>query len=139
ENLRRELNQLKENAECRPWREWHIQHEWPEHIQRLNGLIDPKHLNNVAVVLDVPPRDLEELNKQANAEPEEFSRKPSDFAEKAYTADVLIRGIYYDELARSTGHQIVHHRIRRGVFSGLDSNPKEMPIPLPIGYLHRII
>lgn len=138
--VRRELVRVEKDPECLPWRTWHIEHEWPEHIRRIKGVIDPAHLDDVAVVLKQSARDLKQLNEHARADPEEFSRRPIALAERAYTADVLVRAIYYDELARLAGHQVVHHSVRRGLLPAAHRRVEVgIIIPRPVSHLLHVI
>jgi len=138
--VQNELSRLASDQEFNLWCTWHIHNEWPEHIERLGGLIDGRFLNEVAIVINAPTLELHKLNRAAKAHPKEFSHRPSVLAQKAYAADVLLRAIYYDELSRLEGHQITFHPVRRGILrtAGVEVG-SAIAIPRPIGYLLQIV
>lgn len=140
ERVKREVARLKNDPEYTRWLAWHIDHEWPEHIARIEGLIDPSHLDDVAITLGEPTSNLVQLNECARRDPKGFSHRPDDLALCAYTSDTLLRGIYYDELARLGRHQVVHHTVRRGILPAAPEIAEtSMSIPREIAYLLQII
>src|SRR5207302_5255100 len=99
------IKRLRNYSECKGWLDWHIEHEWREHVERFGGLlVQEEHLASIANILG---RNLDEL-REANTMPaEEICSRPQDLHIDMYLADVLVRGIYYDEQARLTNRRVV--------------------------------
>jgi hypothetical protein len=118
------LQQTKNESSFKGWLDWHQRNQWAEHATRLDGLFDRHFLPQLSVVLNVPPKDIEELWMKSR-DPEVakewgYSQPNSSWfglVSDAYVASTLLRGRYYDNFtvaAPATMRvQALHHPMRR--------------------------
>jgi hypothetical protein len=103
------------------WIQWHSIVEWPDHIGRVKGMVQKSDIPAVSFVSGISQERIKFLNEKcyymvntSGWDPDEFS-DDLEFLDvsKVWSADLLIRTIFYDELARAAGGQYVMHSARR--------------------------
>jgi hypothetical protein len=117
------LSLLNNKDEADSWLDWHITFEWAEHIKRLGGMIEEKNAENVSRMSGLEQKEIEELNLRCRAASlndvidirKLFDQNEVESLKKMFTADVLLRGISYEELARLHSSKLVLHSTRRYV------------------------
>ncbi len=96
------------------WLKWHRKREWKEHIERFNGLIrdeDEQHLEYVTRLADLRVDQIRRINDFAYANRRAV---PSDAdMERAYVADIVVRGVGYEHIAVSRSLKYWPHQVRR--------------------------
>lgn len=141
--IQSELNRLVYDPESNKWLGWHERNEWEtRHANRKVEFIDTMFLNQVENIANIPSSNLASFNDQARINPSGFVMNVDESQERAYIANVLVRGLFYDELGRLDGRQIVHHSVRRGLFQQQEltaSHEIEISIPPAIPYLLHIL
>lgn len=114
------------------WRDWHVEYGWPEHCQRLGKLIDTKFGNYVIRVLNIDEKDFNEIikiSKTKESLKEIIVGRDSEslkLAKDIWTASVLIRGVYYDYLAKKGKERFFFHQVRENCL------PKNTASAIPI-------
>jgi hypothetical protein len=131
EKLRNAYGNIKKDPSYDLWMEGYRTHSWTEHATRLDGLFDPEFVPQISKVLDI------ETNKISNLW--EFSRHPKNLdylvkrggdelqlMEDAHIISGLIRGRYYDHMAKSSGNQILQHPFRRNLVLDKSQGKEDM-------------
>jgi hypothetical protein len=136
--IRQLIDQLSTFDDFRRWRHWHMENEWIEHIEHFNGLVEASNIPLLAEILRRPSEELREANEQAAKEPERTCSDPDELHHSMDTADVLVRGLYYDELARSSHRRVVLHPVRRAALEG-GMTGVEVPYEPVLFYLVAIV
>lgn len=129
--IRTALADVWPTQEHNDWIKWHVDNEWRAHIVHCNGLVEPKNIPQLAKILDKSPSELDDINRQAQWKPDEVCAAPTDLQVQMYSADVALRGLYYDKLTElSCGGSIILHPVRRAI---LDTGKRTVPnTPDPI-------
>lgn len=139
--LRSLIDGFRTDPEYKHWMDWHIGHEMEDHILRVEGITQPQNVPVVARILGREPATIEAINAEAYANPKAFVRKmnPLDDTASAFTADVVVRGFYYDFLARHAGRQRIHHVVRRRALDDVPSVEVAFELPQVVGHVAAII
>lgn len=112
--LRKFLDALIHRDESWPgWLSWHREHEWSQHFNRCHGLVEEGNEHLVSILVpEVTADKIIDINKQAVNDPG-FCKAATAQHERLFTADVMIRGVYYEYVARALGREHVFHQTRR--------------------------
>lgn len=118
------------------WVSWHVDFVWPEHCARLGGFSDSFFEQEVALSLAVDVSDIRDLDRRAE-NPQELSRMRrlragSDYklAVDVYVVGALIRGAYYNYLARESSCSFLNHRLRNNYLPAISRRKDHSAIPL---------
>lgn len=108
------------NQDACLWLESHIQNEWVEHATRRGHLFDDKFALSISRILDRPSSELERARRVSSDIPYLRSLSKSipdtdDFRiiRDCFLVSTILRGGYYDNIARISNRQILSHPLRR--------------------------
>jgi hypothetical protein len=116
---------LQSDPSFNAWIEWNIDNVWAEHCARLTGLADPLSLVAISEVSRHSSDSIFEINRAA-ATPSSLSKLVSgdtterQIAVDIYVLSILLRGIYYDALAKCRASHLAPHQVRSVVLPELD-------------------
>lgn len=127
--MHQDLKRDQENFD--KWLSWNTLGVWTEHAQRMEGLVDPQFIPRIAAILELPKYDLERICRLTRD-----PQKVADYARRqdaeevvilkdAFVLSALIRGRYYDYIAKESGWQILHHPIRQAVLPSVKRTQTE--------------
>jgi hypothetical protein len=140
------LGQLREDPSYVEWFGWLRRNQWEDHVRRHGGLFELAFLAPIGRALGVSTTDLQKIwetpavDLRSALGVESRSQERCTIVEGAFTLSTLLRGRYYESLARKSFYHVLHHPIRAPVLAPL--SPKrvtDVPLPNTASYLAIVV
>lgn len=145
--LRRLTSSLQQDSvNFQPWLHWQLENALEGHTLELNGVFDRAFLKQIANVLEMSLPETEELwarfTDSASVAVIRRGRLRAvdmQLVVKAYLTSGLLRGLYYDYLARAMGSQVMHHPLRETVLFARRNNEETFSVSNTAWYLSQVV
>ncbi|MGA2070667.1 MAG: hypothetical protein ABSG97_04895 [Sedimentisphaerales bacterium] len=136
----------KDGDKVSGWLDWSRRRALVEHFQLFGNLFDERFIPEIALLLNMGENDVRKLYKATSQlkdiEVLSKQKKNTTFCNEVlycYLIAAILRGIYHDNVAASSGYQVAHHPIRTTFLSDLPAQPLTFEVSSAEDYLANIV